>query len=43
MGVDYKLYYALKLLSSVGIYHILSQICAAYEARVMEAEINGEI
>ena len=42
MTVDYELYYALKLPSSVGIYHIWSQICVASEARVIETEINGE-
>ena len=42
MTVDNKLYYAVKLLSSVGIYHIWSQICVAYDVSVIETEINGE-
>ena len=42
MIVDNKLYYALKLLSSVGIYHIWSQICVASEARIIETEMDGE-
>ena len=42
MTVVYKFCYAYALLRSVGIYHILHQICAASEARVIEAEINGE-
>ena len=44
MTVVYKFYHAYALLRNVGIYHILHQICAASEARVIEAEteINGE-
>ena len=42
VAVNYELYYALKLHTTVGIYLILSQICAASEAIVIEAQINGE-